>query len=254
VEAVRSQLDGCSAAVNAAGVSDAAEADLGTLMAANAALPGVIARAANGMRFVHVSSAAVQGRTPTLDSTHTVNPFSPYSVSKSVGELAVHRFMPDAIIYRPAGVHGADRTVTRTIARIARSSAACVAAPGMDPTAQSLIENVADAIAYLTLVDLKPPAVVAHPGEGITTSELMEYLGGKRPRQIPRSLATASIAAAYRLGRQSGPIVANARRLEMLWLGQKQSASWLTHNGWEPRFGVERWRALGTELRDDKRR
>jgi hypothetical protein len=44
--------------------------------------------------------------------------------------------------------------------------------------------------------------------------------------------------------------MANARRLEMLWLGQKQAHSWLTQNGWSPVVGAARWRALGAELRE----
>jgi hypothetical protein len=43
-------------------------------------------------------------------------------------------------------------------------------------------------------------------------------------------------------------LAANARRLEMLWLGQDQADSWLTQAGWRPVAGHERWLEIGRML------
>jgi nucleoside-diphosphate-sugar epimerase len=59
------QLQGADCVVNAAGVAEAASLDEGLLTAANGIVPGYLAMAAAAAdvpRFVHVSSAAVQGR------------------------------------------------------------------------------------------------------------------------------------------------------------------------------------------------
>ena len=85
--------------VNAAGVADASSDDESMLNAANGLVPGFLAMAADMARvprFVHVSSAAVQGRARVLDSSESVAPFSAYSRSKVLGLPArqVDRFHP----------------------------------------------------------------------------------------------------------------------------------------------------------------
>ena len=247
---LRSAVESCYAVVNAAGISESGEADTGRLMAANGALPGVVARATHpGQRLVHISSAAVQGRAKVLDDSAGGSPFSPYSLAKLVGELAVHRSRPDAVVYRPPGVHGPNRRVTQSVARMARSALATVASPGQDPTAQALIDNVADAVSFLATTPQAPPPIVTHPSEGLTTSGLLEALGGRPPRRVPRPLALCILALARESGRISAPVAANARRLEVLWFGQRQAASWLTQAGWTPPAAPEQWQTLGAQLR-----
>lgn len=239
----------CQAVINAAGVPDATGTSTSLLMAANGTLPGLLANACSaiGVRFVHVSSAAVQGRATTLDSSSITQPFSPYSESKAAGESNVLKF-ENTVIYRPPGVHGADRQVTRTIARLARSRFSTVASDGSNNSAQALIENVADAIAFLATCEQTPPRIVAHPSEGLTTKSLLENLGGRRPTVLPRALARATVALGFAGGRILPSMLGHARRIEMLWFGQKQAASWLTQAGWTAQKGPEAWRELGRRL------
>ena len=247
------QLEGVDAVVNAAGHAEATSADVASLTAVNALLPGFIGMAcviAEVSRFVHVSSAAVQGRAPTLDSSPEVAPLSPYARSKALGERLVRRTNPEAVVYRPPGVHGGSRRVSQMMARLARSSLSSVARPGSSPSPQALLKNVADAIAFLTLIEVQPPPIVAHPSEGLTTASLLEFLGGHAPREIPRPLARATVALLTAVGRKVSYVGANARRVEMLWLGQPQATSWLSEVGWEPPLGQDAWKALGRELAD----
>lgn len=243
-----------TAVVNAAGDPRASSGDERALVAANSVVPGVLAAAvalADIPRFVHVSSAAVQGSAPTLDSTSTVAPFSPYSRSKALGEVLVREYAgSSAVVYRPPGVHGADRHVSRMTARIARSRVASVARPGTSPTPLTLLINVADAIAFLATTDQQPPEIVAHPWEGLTTSSVLTLLGGHKPAQIPAPLARSVVSVLKNAGRLSSSLAGNARRLEMLWFGQHQADSWLTAAGWRPLAGADAWRELGAVISD----
>jgi nucleoside-diphosphate-sugar epimerase len=245
------QLTGADCVVNAAGVADAASADEGALMAANAIIPGYLAMAAAVAavpRFIQVSSAAVQGRTSVLDSSASVAPFSPYSRSKAWGEQLARKSHPGTVVYRPPGVHGVDRRVTQMTARIARSPISSVARPGSSPTPQTLLKNVADAIAFLATTELQPPTIVAHPSEGLTTSNVLAFLGGRQPLEIPHVLAKVFVTILAALGRVVPQVAANARRVEMLWFGQAQAPSWLEETGWSPPADHDAWRELGRLL------
>lgn len=249
---LRVSLGESTAVVNAAGIPDAASSDEPQLMAANAACAAILASASrsNGVhRFVHVSSAAVQGDIDTLDETTHYYPFSPYSRSKALGERLVSQFGPsESIIYRPAGVHGADRTVTQRIHKLAMTPLSTTVAPGGAPSPQALIQNVADALAYLTLCPTVPPPVVIHPWEGITTRGLLRLLGRREPRLLHPSLARATLHLLKGASRGSPRLQANRRRIEMLWFGQGQSSSWLSRAKWTPPVGLEGWDLLFNEL------
>lgn len=239
------------AVVNAAGLAEAGSGDRLQLMAANGALPGVLAAASarSGARFVHVSSAAVQGRIDTLDASNIRHPFSAYSASKAVGEEAAIRANPEAVIYRPPGVHAPDRRVTVALARVARSRLSAVAAPGTANTPQALLVNVAHAIAFLALCEQTPAKVVTHPSEGLSTADLMRLLGGKEPVRLPFGLARALAATVRAGGRLSPHVASNSRRLEMLWFGQGQDTSWLSEQGWVAPAGHQIWGDIGSSLR-----
>ncbi|MGI8716429.1 MAG: NAD-dependent epimerase/dehydratase family protein [Lapillicoccus sp.] len=251
IAALAQRLAGADCLVNAAGAAEAASPDEDSLTAANAMLPGYLGMAATlgGVpRFVHVSSAAVQGRTRVLDSSASVTPFSPYSRSKALGEQLARRAHTGTVVYRPPGVHGADRRVSRVMARVARSPLASVARPGSSPTPQTLLANVGDAIAFLATTTAQPPAIVAHPSEGLTTAGLMVLLGGRPPREVPRALARVVVAILSASAQAVPQAAANARRLEMLWFGQSQAPSWLTQAGWSPPAGRAAWQELGRQL------
>lgn len=242
-----------SVVVNAAGNPDASSRDTMSLNAANGALPGLAAAAAADagvFRFIHVSSAVVQGRRAQLDETSHFDAFSSYASSKVLGEKAVLHFgAGNVVIYRPPSVHGIDRRVTRMIARIAASPFRSVARPGDAPSPQALITNVADAIAHLATVKDAPPSVVIHPWEGLTTSDVMRYLGGRDPHLVPPAIAAAVVKILAKAGTLQPRVAANARRVEMLWFGQGQADSWLTHSGWAPPADRREWIALGEAVR-----
>lgn len=243
---------GADAVVNCSGNPDASEQNADELLAANAASPAVVARAASEAaipRLVHVSSAVVQGRRPTLDESDATEEFSSYAFSKAEGERRVRHEFQSATVYRPPSVHAETRRVTSMTAKIAGSPLATVAAPGNQPSPQALVGNVASAIAFLATSDANPPAVVIHPWEGLTSADVMELLGGKHPFILPRGLARAVCRLLEVTGTRVPAIAANARRVEMLWFGQGQSVSWLTTAGWQPPHGREAWRELGKTFR-----
>ena len=247
------QLYDCDVIVNCAGNPDASSQDLKSLFGANGALPGIVAaaaRAAGASRYVHVSSAVVQGAALQLDDSAEVSAFSPYARSKIVGEEAVwEAHSPDStIIYRPPSVHSPERRVTRSIRRLARSPLASVMGPGDAPTPQAHIENVGDAVAEPAVTPLRPPEVVIHPWEGWTTGELMRAFGGGRePRHIPTRASTPIRRLLHAVGKFPR-LAANARRVEMMWYGQQQAPSWLTAQGWVPVVERQGWLDMIAEM------
>lgn len=248
---LRHAISGCSAVVNAAGVAEAAGSESEDLIGANAVLPGLIAEAAarEDVRLVHVSTAAVQGRRGVLDSSHEVSPFSPYSRSKLAGERAVAAHGRGAVVYRPPGVHGPERRVTQSLARLAASPLSSVAGRGDRPTANVLAASVGSAVAHLATTPASPPPVVHHPSEGMTTGSLLRLLGGRRPIGVPFPAASAVMLMTLALGQAHPAILASARRLEMLWFGQSQAPSWLDDDGWRTPTTDEDWRVLGESAR-----
>lgn len=255
VEELAGLLADADAVVNCAGDPDASRRDVAALFAANALVPGVVgaaAKAAGAARYVHVSSAVVQGRRDVLDSSEDVDPFTAYSRSKIAGEQWARAAGPEhTVVYRPPSVHAASRRVTRLTGRIARSRLACVAAPADSPSPQTLIENVGSAVAFLAVHAPgpdEPPAIVHHPWEGLSTAGLLTALSGKTPRTLPRAPARALVRAMEVAGHRAPPLAANARRVEMIWFGQPQARSWLQDAGWRPPAGPEAWEALGRQL------
>lgn len=242
-----------SAVVNCSGNPDASEQNSDALLAANAVSPSVVARAARlaGVkRLIHVSSAVVQGRRPSLDESDETEEFSSYAYSKAEGERRVRHEFPYATIYRPPSVHAVSRRVTLLTARIAGSPMATVAAPGDQPSPQALIGNVASAIGFLATTEMTPPAVAIHPWEGLTSLDVMELLGGKRPVVLPRGVARGFSRMLELAGARVPAVAANARRVEMLWFGQAQGDSWLSSAGWTPPEGRDAWRELGESIRN----
>lgn len=217
--------------VNAAGLPAATSGLSPELVGADGLLPVLLARAAreHGVaRYVHVSTAAVQGRRRTLDETPTWSPASPYGRAKALAEAALLLSDPRrTVILRPTSVHGPGRAVTRRLAHLARSRWATVAAPGTDPSPQVHVAQVARAVEILCDLALDPPPVVLQPWEGFTTASVLEALSGRAPHLVDRRLASAAVTAGYALGRSSGRFAGQARRLDLLLLGQAQLPGWL---------------------------
>jgi Nucleoside-diphosphate-sugar epimerases len=230
-------IAGCDAVVNAAGLSASTSGDVQTLIGANALLPAALERAtrsAGVRRFLHVSSASVQGRQQRLDESATNRPDSPYTRSKSLAEQALALSgWTGTIILRPTSVHGPGRKVTRAILRVARSRYACVARPGSQPTPQVHVQQVARAVEILTDPSVQPPRIVLQPSEGFTTSSFLTMLAcGRSPATLPALPAQVVLAAAFAVSKV-GPasLWAQARRAEMLLFGQGQVPGWLAEVG-----------------------
>lgn len=253
VKLLSAEFDGSSVVINCAGDPDASSRNAAKLFGANAALPGLIteaARDAGSSRLVHVSSAAVQGAAPMLDASERTHAFSQYAQSKILGEQAVRKAAspPSTVIYRPPSVHSPERRVTRGIRRLALSPLASVIATGDSPTPQAHIDNVGDAVAELATTSHEPPAVVIHPWEGWTTGELMRVFGdGREPRRIP-VVAAPAIHRLLRSFARNAYLAPNARRVEMMWFGQKQDTSWLTAQGWRPPASRSAWIRMIAEI------
>lgn len=151
--------------------------------------------------------------------------------------------------YRPPGVHHSSRRITQALARVASSPLSSVAAPPSAPSPQAHLDNVSDAIAFLATCPLQPPRIVMHPWEGHTTSSVLEVLGGRPPRVLPRPPAQVLISGAWVLARAVPALAANVRRAEMLWFGQDCDHSWLESQGWAAPAGAEAWHRLASEVR-----
>ncbi len=250
-----SAVHGADAVVNAAGLPTPTGMDRARLTGANAVMPALVAQActkASVRRFVHVSSAAVQGTRAPLDEMPTFELGSAYARVKALGEQGIAAAMvtrpaSSAVILRPTSVHGPQRSLTRSLARLARSPLATVMAPGDAPTPQVLVENVAAAVAYLCNLTRQPPPVVLQPWEGWTTRSFLRLLGGHEPRQVPTLLARTVLCPARRLGTRE-PFYAYRRRLELLWCGQAQVAGWLSHQGFVPPAAKDSWERLAAKV------
>ena len=234
VTSLSSRLAGADVVVNAAGLATPDAPASAELYGANALLPAIIGaavRAAGVPRLIHISSAAVQGRRPVLDETAETAPFSPYSRSKALGESALLTMAaqhapgidPDFIIVRATSVQGTGRSTTVNLRRIAHSPLASVAAPGTQP---SVVSSLPRLVGFVRLVGsctspLSP--VLLQPWEGLSTSDVIRLAGGREPWLLPAWLCSMVLAVGRRIGQVIPEVAGLVRRMELLWLGQRQA-------------------------------
>lgn len=238
LESLTESLEGVDVIVLAAGVASPDNDGDDVLYGANSLLPCLVARAADRAgvrRLVHVSSAAVQGRAGLLDESWRVNPFSAYSHSKALGEAALAAIMQeftdgekhvDIVIARATSVQGAGRSTTQKLSRLAQSRFSSVAAPGNQPTVVSTSHGLAEFIRNLALATGPMQGVRLQPWECHDVSTALEALSGRSPIILPQALCRAIVSTAFGLGQIIPRVAGPARRLEMLWFGQRQSATW----------------------------
>lgn len=231
VAQVADQLRGYAVVINAAGISDAGQSSEDALVAANALLPLLLANAsirAGVRRFIHISSAAVQGR-ELLDETPRVAPFSPYSRSKALGEQwlsTVPRSDLEVSILRPTSVHGRGRRVTQQVIRLASGPFSSYAGTPRS-TPQTLAVTVARSVLKVATYTGDAPRIVLTPDERLTTESFLRLVSGRRPKKVPEPLARLMVRAAEIAGRLHPRLASYARRLELLWFGQKRDRGWL---------------------------
>lgn len=239
-------LSGASVVINAAGLATPGGTDSPDLRGANSLLPVLIAEAADDAgvrRFVHLSSAAVQGHRPYLDETSYVQPFSAYSRSKALGERALAARTSrecSAVTVRATSVQGPGRPTTATLARLAASPLASVAGAGTAPSPVSSVDSLVQFIITVGQHTGRVPAVVLQPWERSTVAGVLEAAGGRRPVRLPAWLCRSALWCGYRLSslageRLHGPL----RRLEMMWFGQRQEPGWAESTGNVPEPRVQ---------------
>jgi len=234
-------LAGADVVINAAGLATPSGADSPALRGANALLPVLVADAADAAgvrRFVHLSSAAVQGHRAFLDESSYVQPFSAYSRSKALGEDALAaRSQKDCsvVTIRATSVQGPGRQTTLTLVRVAATPLASVAGRGEAPTPVSSVHALTEFTAAVASYDGEVPPVVLQPWEGATVADVLRAAGGREPKRLPRWFCKASLKAGYAVSallreRFHGPL----RRLEMMWFGQRQEPGWAEAAGKVP--------------------
>ena len=235
---------GADVVVNAAGLATPGAADSPELRGANSLLPALIAGAADAAgvrRFVHLSSAAVQGHRPFLDESPHVEPFSAYSRSKALGEQVLsarNGGSCSVATVRATSVQGPGRTTTAKLARLASSPLASVAGPGTAPSPVSSVHSLVDFVLRVGSHHGPVPAVVLQPWEQASVSTVLEAAGGRRPAHLPAWFCRAALRSGYALSSLAGERLHGAlRRVEMMWFGQRQEPGWAeaTGNVPEPR-------------------
>lgn len=244
LQTVKSLTRSVSMIVNAAGIASPNSNANASLLGANALLPAMIARACHQNEmdaFIHISSAAVQGD-GLLDETPSYRPFSPYSFSKALGELAAREEFNRTIIFRPTSVHGWNRKHTQLLIKLAERNLLPVARPGTGDTPQVLVQNVAQAVSYLLRYNKLAPSIVLSPWEGFSTASFVELLsGGRRPIHMPPTIPNLLISGLKGFEPNLVTAVALRRRITLLCFGQQQRKGWLDEQGWVPPHGREDW-------------
>lgn len=235
-------LESVQVVINAAGLGEPDRSADSQLFGANSLLPLVVARAATlarCRRYIHLSSAAVQGRRRVLDESSVVAPFSAYSESKAIGEQALLDYSAptegtdslDVVIVRATSVQGAGRSTTVQLQKLARSPLASVARPGNQPTVVSSLDGLVRFLTHVGKCAGQVPRIVLQPWEGATTREVLLHAGGREPKQLPAWLCSGFVTVGYLVGRVLSPINGLTRRVELMWFGQEQEAAWAERIG-----------------------
>ncbi len=232
-------LAGADVVVLAAGAAAPDSPEDPALMGANALLPAIVALAcqrAHVPRMVHLSSAAVQGRTRRLDETRVTCPFSPYSRSKARGEEVLAALSSDSsteiVVVRATSVQGDERATTASLQRIARSRLASVSGSGSAP---SPVSSSAGLAAFVLAVGRHPrplPPVLLQPWGGLSTADVLRLAGGREPCHVPTGLCRLLVGLGYLLSRVTGGrLQGSVRRVETLWFGQAVDDAWAQQHG-----------------------
>lgn len=243
-------LGRCDVVVNAAGLATPNSTSSSELFGANALVPAIAAHAAQVVgadRFIHISSAAVQGRQPVLDELPETSPFSPYSQSKALGEEILGLMQDDraseqlkVVILRATSVQGEGRGTTESLRQVARSRFASVAGPGTQPTVVSSIHGLVDFILFVGTFEGKLPRITLQPWERGSARSVLHAAGSKDPHVLPTWMCRLAVATGYTLsGISSSRLTANVRRLELMWFGQYQTAGWAEQMGFIPSAHLE---------------
>lgn len=245
------QLDAADVVVNAAGLARPGNGKRRELFDANAVLPAVLktlAAEAGVRRFVHVSTAAVQGRRDPLDETGELAPITPYAESKAAGERscidASSAAPVEVVVYRPTSIMAPQRQLTMRLVRMAGRRFIPIAGDGDQPLPVCLLQNVAAGILLAATTD-ECLGTVLQPWEGISSRRFWELLA-ESPNfvSLPRASVKALVWGTFQVAGSVPSISAAGRRIELLMLGQRQEAQGLQSTGFVPPVGAEGYRRL----------
>jgi nucleoside-diphosphate-sugar epimerase len=235
-------LEGHDRLVNCAGLALPDAPASPQLSGANALQPVVLALAAQDAgipAYVHVSSAAVQGRRPVVDESENYDLRSPYAVSKALGEQALAQMSLDTAVrvYRATSVQGPTRAITRSLIAYAQLPIVPCPGDGDQPLPLSLMENAAAAIRTLAAADVAD-GIFVHPWEGMTLRRFVDLVNpAARVLRLPRSLLALGVEAGFRVGTRVSRAAALAKRADLLVNGQRSSRSSLERLGFVPPLG-----------------
>jgi len=90
----------------------------------------------------------------------------------------------------------------------------------------SSIEGLAAFVSLVVRYPLDLPTIVLQPWEGLTTTEVLRNASGRSPRRISRAFARTVVGLGYIVGAAVPRFKGTTRRLEVMWFGQAQEASW----------------------------
>jgi nucleoside-diphosphate-sugar epimerase len=250
-------LSGHEVVVNCAGLA-APDAPISPeLIGANAVLPLLLYRAclpAGVQRFVHVSSAAVQGRRPVLDESLDFDWRSPYARTKGLGELALVEHQSDScqlLIYRATSVQSVERQITRTLLRLAHLPRVPLVGDGGQPLPLALRETTADAIAHLVDAQ-KFGRINVHPWEGMTARRFFQLVNpAARFQRLPASTTPVGVELLWSLGTRFATAAAMAKRADLLAFGQRSVSSAMNSSSFVLRSGDQAYADLGTAFRQE---
>lgn len=248
--ALVSHIQGTDLVVNCAGMATPESNDWERLVGANGVLPAVAAEAARragASTFIHVSSAAVQGRRQYLDETDNFDLISDYARSKALGERAAIETSGSLrlYIYRATSVQSPERPITRALVRYCSLAHVPVAGAGSQPLPLSLVQNTAAAITHLACTPSS--GTYLHPWEGITVSRLIKLVSpNSLPFAIPQRAASNALRLGYLYGARNSRIAAVTKRLDLLTRGQVSTGTAFSNSGFQPVLGDEGYGELRT--------
>lgn len=239
VDDLTPRVRGADVVILAAGMAKPDASENPDLVGANALLPGILAlacHAAKVPRFIHLSSAAVQGRTSSLDESRLVNPFSPYSRSKALGEGVLEALRDECttevVVVRATSVQGSGRQTTAGLRRVARSPLASVAGKGTSPSPVSSAAGLAAFVQHVGLWPEPVPAIVLQPWGGLSTADVLRLAGGREPIRLPSVLCRALVGSGWSLSRVlRHRLDGSVRRVEAMWFGQAVNDAWAFRHG-----------------------